>query len=117
GAGGLLGQLAGLERDLLPLDLDGHARNGVRHIQFPSCSALRSAECFSFSSLVPNGADGSGGWAEACAPGHPVSGVMYWSADWIELEGGQARTASTLLSLCFGSGAECKTPRSPHRTI
>ena len=32
GAGGLLGQLAGLERDLLALDLDGDARNGVRHI-------------------------------------------------------------------------------------
>ncbi len=46
GAGGLFGQLAGLERDLFALDLDGHARNGVRHIQFPSCSALRSAECF-----------------------------------------------------------------------
>ena len=35
GAGGLLGQLAGLERDLLALDLDRDAHNGVRHIQFP----------------------------------------------------------------------------------
>ena len=66
GAGGLLGQLAGLERDLLPLDLDGHARNGVRHIQFPSSSALRSAECFSFSSLVPNVDDGSDDGAIGC---------------------------------------------------
>ena len=32
GAGGLLGQLACFERDLGALDLDGHARNGVRHI-------------------------------------------------------------------------------------
>src|ERR1039458_3786123 len=36
GAGGLFGQLAGLERDLFALDLDGDARNGVRHIQLPS---------------------------------------------------------------------------------
>ena len=36
GTGGLLGQLAGFERDLFPLDLDGDARNGVRHMQFPS---------------------------------------------------------------------------------
>ena len=37
GAGGLLGQLAGLEGDLLTGDLDGDPRLGVRHIQFPFC--------------------------------------------------------------------------------
>src|SRR5579875_242214 len=34
--GGLLGQLSGLERDLVTGDLDTNALHGVRHIQFPS---------------------------------------------------------------------------------
>ena len=41
-----LASLPGLQRDLLTGDLDTNALHGVRHIQFPFGSALRSAECF-----------------------------------------------------------------------
>src|SRR5581483_11256891 len=51
GAGGLLGQLAGLERDLFALDLDGDARNGVRHIQFPSAPPFGRRSPFLFYSF------------------------------------------------------------------
>ena len=46
GPAGLLCDPSGFERDLAPGDLHGEPGESVRHIQFPSCSALRSAKCF-----------------------------------------------------------------------
>ena len=60
GAGGLLGQLAGLERDLLSADLDGDPRNGVRQYSIPFFLRPSVGGALRFFLLVPNATDGSG---------------------------------------------------------
>jgi len=53
-AGGLLGQLAGFERNLLAGDLDAYPRKRRQTYSVPFCSALRSAEFLIAFLFVPN---------------------------------------------------------------